>query len=185
MPFEAVQYFSANPPGFVWYASIRGIVKGIDRYRSGRGNMLIKLFGLFGMADTRGAEVDQGVLIRYFSEMVWFPTAYLGENVRFEPVDADSFRVVLSDESRTVSAIFEIEEDGSLKRFVADRYMDIEGTYHLRKGSIFVDNYQEVDGIRVPFKGRAVWHLDSRDFEYINIEITDIEFNKPSLYQKR
>jgi hypothetical protein len=62
MPFEAEQYFTIDPPGFVWRASIHtGLsidIVGRDKYENGKGNMLIKAASLFPIANSIGKEID-------------------------------------------------------------------------------------------------------------------------------
>jgi hypothetical protein len=59
--------------------------------------MLIKAASLFTVADARGKEMDQGEMMRYLSEMMWFPSAFLEDNISFEAADATSARVTLTD----------------------------------------------------------------------------------------
>ena len=139
--------------------------------------MTIRLLGLIPLADVRGPEVDQGELLRYFGEMFWFPTALLGEAVRWEPIDANRARGTFEDEGLTVSALFEFGEDGSLRRVSAKRYREVEGEYRLEDWSGDAGDYRPVDGILVPFQVRATWHLASGDLEYVRLELTDLEFD--------
>jgi len=50
-------------------------------YRDGKGNMQIKLGTIFPIANATGEEMDQGSMMRYLNEMMWFPTAFLRENI--------------------------------------------------------------------------------------------------------
>ena len=62
--------------------------------------MQIKLGALVDLINARGETLDQGALMRYLSEMVWFPAAFLGPNVSFEPIDDHAARVTLTDRGR-------------------------------------------------------------------------------------
>ncbi len=66
-------------------------------YAGGEGRMLIKAGSLFTVVDDRGPERDQGSMMRYLSEMIWFPTAFLEDNVSIESINDDSARVTLTD----------------------------------------------------------------------------------------
>jgi len=91
IPLDAEQYYSVQPPGFVWAGTMHAgpfpLARGRDMYRNGSGNMLIKAGSLFTVVDGEGEEMDQGAMMRYLSEMIWFPAAFLGDNISFEPVD--------------------------------------------------------------------------------------------------
>lgn len=79
MPVVAEQYFTTQPPAFLWYATMRPFplvwISGIDRFSDGHGSMRIKLLSFIPLGDARGSEIDQGELQRYLLEMGWFPTA--------------------------------------------------------------------------------------------------------------
>ncbi|HEX8039943.1 MAG TPA: DUF6544 family protein, partial [Chryseosolibacter sp.] len=79
MPFQAREYFSINPPSFVWTAKANAAplipIAGRDKYEDGKGNMLIKPLFLFTAADRSGDEIDESTLLRYMAEIAWFPHA--------------------------------------------------------------------------------------------------------------
>jgi hypothetical protein len=87
--------------GFIWYGTLHigpiPIVQAPDIYRTGEGHMLIKAASLVTVADATGREIDHGEMVRYLSEMMWFPSAFLEDNVSFEADDARSARVILTD----------------------------------------------------------------------------------------
>jgi hypothetical protein len=74
IPLRAQEWFSAQPPGFVWDATMRvaGIPVGRarDMYQGGQGRMLIKAASLVTVADAGGEEMDQGSMMRYLSELM-------------------------------------------------------------------------------------------------------------------
>ena len=147
----------------------------------GRGNMLIKLLGLFTVGDESGPEMDQGTLVRYLSEIIWFPSAALCDYIHWGPIDINSAKATIEYQGVCGSAVFHFNEKGEITNVVADRYMDDDGEYVLREWSTPILEYMEVDGVRVPSKGGAVWHLSSGDFQYIDLEVTHLEYNNLSL----
>jgi len=81
-PFQSMQYFSANPPAFVWDATIQMVplmdVRVRDSYLSGMGSMQARTFAVIPVIDERGkVELNAGALQRYLAETVWFPVALL------------------------------------------------------------------------------------------------------------
>lgn len=185
MPLKVEQYYTIDPPAFVWYGSIEPFplisVKARDMFHSGKGNMLIKFLGLITIGDDAGPEIDEGTLVRYLSELIWFPSAALCDYVRWEPIDIDSAKASIEYRGVNGSAVFHFNEIGEITNVVADRYMSDSGEHILRKWSTPIHEYMEVNGVRVPSKGGAVWHLSSGDFKYIELEVTHIEYNSPSL----
>lgn len=186
LALKAVQYYTTDPPAFLWRGSVKPIpllwVTARDRYRGGRGNMAIRLLGLFKIADARTPELDQGELVRFLSEGIWFPTVYLEDYIQWEAIDSVSARATMSYGEVSASAVLHIDELGQLTNFVAERYWEKDGEYRLETWSTPIGEYGELNGLMLPVSGDAVWHLESGDFPYIQVEITDIEYGVPSPY---
>lgn len=98
--------------------------------------MLIKFMSLITVADAKGPKIDQGTLVRYLAEMVWFPTAALNDYVEWEEIDANSARVTMSYNGVTVSGTFTFNDKGEVLNFTTERYKETEGEYTLETWSI-------------------------------------------------
>ena len=188
MPAEAEQYFTVDEPGFIWKAKIKAApllyLVGRDKYSEGKGNMLIKILSLVTVVDARGKEMDQGTMLRYLSETVWFPTAALSCYIKWEEIDSNSAKATMSYGDATASGVFIFNDKGDVVNFVTERYMEANGQYVLVTWSTPAKDYKEFNGIRIPNKGEAVWKLKTGDFSYYQVEITEIEYNKPVVYQR-
>jgi hypothetical protein len=139
--------------------------------------MLVRAGSLFTVVDGEGEEMDQGAMMRYLSEMIWFPTAFLGDNISFQPMDDKSAQVTLADHGRSVTGTMYFDEEGRLTDFVAKRYRTVEGGYDLETWSTPVIEYGELAGLKLPIRGKAVWKLPDGDLEYIDISVTELEYN--------
>jgi hypothetical protein len=181
IPLDAEEHYTVQPPGFVWDATIHKgpllIARGRDMYANGEGRMLIKAGSLFTLVDDKGPEMDQGSMMRYLSEMIWFPTAFLDDNISFETSDDESARVTLTDGGRSISATMYFDEEGKVTDFVAKRYRTVEGGYDLETWSAPVYEYGELAGLKLPLRGGAVWKLPEGDLKYADITITHLEYN--------
>ncbi len=186
MPFEAEQYYTTDSPAFSWYTTMKPApffsITGRDKYWQGRGNMLIKLLSVFPVVDATGDELDQGTLVRYLNEMMWFPSAARSEYIRWEAIDDTSAKATMEYKGVSGSAVFCFNQKGEITNMVADRYRDADGRFELTPWSTPIEGYREFNGIRIPYKGDGVWKLDSGDFSYIRLEVTDVEYNIPELY---
>ena len=180
VPLEAEEHYTVQPPGFVWDATIhRGplpIARGRDMYAGGEGRMLVKAGSLFPVVDDKGPEMDQGSMMRYLSEMIWFPTAFLEDNISFEPIDDNSARVTLIDLGKSVTATMYFDEEGRFTDFVAKRYRTVEGGYDLETWSAPVYEYGELAGLKLPLRGGAVWKLPEGDLKYADVTITELDY---------
>jgi hypothetical protein len=186
MEFNAEQYYTPDPPSFVWIADMKAFpilhVKGRDLYSEGQGNMLIKIPPFITIADARGKEITQGTLLRYLNEIMWFPAAYVNEYIQWKAIDDYRAEATMTYLGTTVSALLYFDNDGRLMNFEADRYYTEKGMYSLQKWTTPIKEYGSIKGMYLPIKGEGVWKLPSGDFPYIRLEITDIEYNNPSLY---
>jgi hypothetical protein len=188
MPFEAEEYYTVNEPAFIWQAKMKMApffyATGRDRYYEGRGNMIIKLASIVTVADGKGDEIDQGTLLRFLNEMMWFPSAALSYYINWEGIDKNSARATMSCGDITASAIFVFDEKGALVTMTADRYCDIgDGKFRMEKWATPIEAYGRVNKILLPYKGTGMWQFKNGDFEYIKLEVTDIEYNNPLLYE--
>lgn len=182
----AVEYFSVNPPAFVWMGQIAAgpisIVAARDSYQEKHGRMFIKMLGVKTIGDVRGEEMDYSSLVRYLNEMMWFPTAYLNDNIHWDAVDNNSARVTVTDGAKSASAILYFDEKGTLTNFVGERYHEVNGVYVKDTWETPMTEYGEFNGLKLPVKGYATWKTKSGDFSYINLEITDLEYNIAETY---
>jgi hypothetical protein len=181
MSFSADEFYTINPPGFRWDARIKmmglPLLRVIDKYESGKGSMAGKLAGLISIFDVQGEELNQASMLRYINEMIWFPTAFLGDNVTWESMDNQTARVRFTDHGAEVAAIMYFDDQGRLTNFTADRYREIDGTFSLDLWSTPISTYGARAGLQLPVAGSAVWHLPEGDLSYIELEITEIVYN--------
>ena len=185
MPMRAVEYYSADPPAFLWHGKIKMLpflsIQARDHFDAGTGHMLIKLAPLT-LGDASGPELDQGALVRYFNEMMWFPTAFLSKSIQWEAVDAHSVKGTIRIGEVSASAVLHVTESGRLANFVAERYMSAGDSFSLETWSTPIDDHAEMEGLRLPVSGEGVWHLDAGDFSYIRLRITELEYDTPLPY---
>jgi hypothetical protein len=184
MHAEARQYFSVDVPGFVWTVSVtmKGVpVVGRDTYENGQGQMLIKAGGLIPVADGSGPEIDQGTLLRFLGEIIWFPSAALAPYIRWEPIDATSARATMSHGRVTASGVFTFDQQGRAVKMTATRYKDDGKWVTLERWEVPATAWGRLGGVLMPIRGTAIWKLDRGDFEYYRWEITEVDYNRAAL----
>ena len=178
---SAVEYFSINPPAFVWMGKMGAgpfsIISARDSYLDDHGCMYIKMLGIKTIGNVQGEEIDYSSLVRYLNEMMWFPTAFLNDNIHWEAINENSARVTIVNGNDSASAILHFDDQGAITNFVGDRYHEVNGTYVKDTWETPMTDYGEFNGLRLPVKGEAVWKMSSGDFSYIKLEITDLEYN--------
>lgn len=182
MPVTAEQLFTTDPPGFVWNARFKiaslPLMSARDSYKDGHGHMFGKMLGLFTIFDAHGPQIDQGTLLRYLGEMIWFPTAFLGENITWQSVDENTAQVTLRDGSQTVSARMSFDDLGRPVSFNAQRYRELNGAYELHAWSVPMTDFAERCGLTIPVHGMVTWNLPAGDLPYYEWNITEVEYNR-------
>lgn len=182
LPLVAEQYYTVQPPAFLWHGVIQQnpllSISASDRFSDGHGSLRVKLLSFITLVDARGPEADQGELLRYLSEIVWFPTAWLADSIEWQAIDAHSARATIRQRGVTASAVLFFNEKDQLTRMTAQRYRLVNGKSVLEQWETLGGEYQEVNGVYIPVKAEAVWKLRSGDFSYFRGEITEIAYNE-------
>lgn len=182
MPLEAEQSFTVNPPSFTWRARMRfapfAWVAATDQLADGHGSMNIKLLSAIPLGNARGPEMDQGSLVRYLGEMIWFPTAWLSDYIEWQAIDASSVRATIHSAGISASAVMSVNEQGQPVQLSADRHMEDHGNYRLTPWSARCSEFREADGMYLPTHFDVTWRLPAGDFTYLRADISEIEYDR-------
>jgi hypothetical protein len=147
MRFSAEQSYTTKPAGYRWNATFKmagiPLLKAEDKYEEGHGRMYGKLAGLKTIFDEEGEQIDQASMLRYLNEMMWFPTAFLQDNVSWEELDDKNAKVKFSDAGREGEAQMHFDPEGRLRNFTAMRYRENSGEYSLDRWSTPITAYGE------------------------------------------
>ncbi len=184
---HAVQYITIDPPAFIWSVGMQMMplldIAGRDKFIDGKGEMLIKIMSLIPVVHSSGNDkIDTGALQRFLGEMVLFPSAALSPYITWEEIDENSARATMAYRGTTGSGIFYFDEQGNFIRFSALRYMGGDDDATRKEWIITVNESRVKNGIHIPVKMAATWKLDTGDWTWLKIEITDIEYNTSDKY---
>lgn len=186
MPATATQYFTVAEPAFIWTVDVTmaGMLPlaGRDRYVVGHGNMLIKALSLVPVVNAADDKIDQGSLLRYLGEIVWFPSAALAPYITWAPVDSTTARATLTHGGHSVSGDFRFDQDGRFLSMSARRFMGSGNEATMEDWFIPAREWKEFDGVMVPSRGDVIWKLATGDFNYYSWEITTVEVNVPEAF---
>jgi hypothetical protein len=181
--FDALQYATASPPGFVWDARIRMAplldIRVRDVYRQGAGGMLGSLGSIFTVLDTETSpELSSGALQRFLAESVWLPTALLpGRGVRWTALDDSSATATLRDHDVEVSLEFRFNAAGDvIGVYTPARYREQDGEF---VPTPWVGTFAAHDtrgGMRVPLTGEVAWVMPEGEQPYWRGRIDRIDY---------
>lgn len=184
MTVTAEQSFSTPVPGFVWTAVVKPFpllhLTGKDSYMNGKGHMLINLLSVIPVINAKGAQIDQGCLVRYLAEIVWFPFAAVNDYIKWEDVDPLTARATITYGGISASALFRFNGEGDFISVEAKRYYSGKGRPTLENWLVETapGAYREFDGIRVPDRLRVTWLLQSERFTWFLLKVTDIKYHE-------
>ena len=143
----------------------------------------MKLLSLWNMADVSGnEEIDSGSLVRWLAEICWSPAMALTPAIKWQAIDTVTAQAIVTAGNTRVSGIFYFNTNGDVIRFTARRYKSGKGSSSLETWQVDMLAYKTFHGIRIPDRCRVTWKLNNGDFTWLELEITDIDYNDPELY---
>ena len=178
-PLTATQQVTVDPPGFVWDATIDLLpfvpTRVVDAYAHGEGILRAKVLSTIPVANAGPDErMNEGELVRYLAEAVWYPTALLpGEGVEWEPVDDRTARATLEHGGNTASVEFHFDGRDLISRVTTERYRQEDGSYAPWTG--YFRAYEDRNGMYVPTDAEVEWNLPDGDLPYWAASVVRIE----------
>lgn len=191
LKFQAKQYFNALAPGFIWQAQVQmfpGVsLLGRDQWFQNHGQMLISAWGLIPVVNARGAEIDQGTLLRYLGEMLWFPSSALRPSVQWRELSANSAEATLTVGAQTVKAVMHFGPKGDFESMLALRYYARKTGATLEKWQITANPHslKTFSGIHIPSRYTVSWLLKEGDFDWLELDIGDLAYNSARPFSGR
>lgn len=176
----ATQYVTTQPPGFVWDATIEVLpllpARVIDLYKQGDGILRARLLGIVPVASVGpNPEMNEGELVRYLAEAVWFPTALLpSQGVEWEPIDNRSARATLEHADVTASVIFHFDDEHRITRATTERYRQEDDTYASWTG--YFREYEERHEVHIPTEAEVEWNLSEGDLPYWRASVEHVRY---------
>lgn len=179
-PFTATQLVITQRLSFDWDARIQ-MAPGLnafvhDTYLLGEGSLHASLLGLFTVAKMDSTpESNQGELLRFFAEALWYPTALLpSQGVRWEAINDTSAHATLTDGATTVSAVFQFNAEGTIDTFRTEaRYRD--KLTAMPWGGRFWE-YSVRNEMLIPLEGEVGWEYPEGTRLYFQGRITEINY---------
>jgi hypothetical protein len=121
--------------------------------------------------------MNEGELLRYLAEAVWFPTALLpSAGVEWEAIDDRAARATLEDEANTASLVFHFDAEGLVERVTGERYRQEDDAVAPWIGTF--DAYEWRDGFRIPTRASVAWELSDGPLPYWRAQIESVEYGR-------
>ena len=173
------QYFTTSKPGFIWKGSTR-LFAARDMYIEDKGKLIVSLFSLFKITGGEGKKYDQGELLRWLAESVWFPTNLLPhKHLQWLPIDNHEAQLNFQYKGFSLSYEVSFNEAGEITEMRTKRYMGDEG---LETWIGKVTGYKQINGMSIPTTIEAIYRLRAGDYPYARFTITKIEYDIPQRF---
>lgn len=172
---EGEQYFTTDTPGFIWKGTT-SMFTARDMYIGGAGRLVVSLFSIFNVVDGKGEKFNQGQILRWLGESVWFPTNFLpGKNLKWTAIDNASAKLIFEYAGLAVSYIVSFNDIGEITQLETKRYMGNKG---LETWIGKLSDYKEMNSVVIPTNIEGIWRLPEGDYSYAKFIIKTIEYNK-------
>jgi hypothetical protein len=186
-PLEAEQRCTTSEPGLIWQGRMKAspLVWSSSRNInfSKAGGMLSKAAAVVPASRTQTGETERSLLARYLCEAVWYPTVLLaGGMVEWAPIDERSAEAAIRSGGLEARAVFHFNDIGQVVRVeTLDRSRESGGGYCATKWTGEMKDYIEIDGVRIPSRTSAVWHLAAGDLHYLDLQVVGVDY-QPQAY---
>lgn len=182
-PIKTYQYNFFKEPARIYYLEMKmfGIpVRGLHSYSDAAATMLIKLAGLFTVAEGKGQVMNKAETVTVFNDMcLMAPASLIDERIQWEEIDKNIVKGTFTNKENTISAKVTFNDQGQLVNFVSnDRFYSPTGsTYEKTAWSTPISEYKEFNGMKLPSYGEAIWHFPEGDYTYAKLRIEEVEYN--------
>jgi hypothetical protein len=176
---EGEEYFTTEKPGYIWRGRT-ALFTARDSYIAGKGRLIVTILSLIKVVDGKGPQYDQGELLRWLAESVWFPTNLLpSKNLQWIPVDSLSARLTFDYNGLSVFFIVRFDDTGTIIEMETKRYMDEKSleTWICKMGK-----YEDRNAIIIPTEAEVFWRLEKGNFSYAKFKINKIDYNISQKY---
>lgn len=186
LPIRGAEYFLCSRPAFIWTATVKqnalAWFRARDKYARQRGQMLVRLRGALPLIDAAGPDMDRSSLIRYLSEMPWFPTAFLTvPGLTWKEIDPHTVEATLRDDPHTVTGRFTVDDSGAITAFATEeRTREVNGAQVRTAWKGLYADYRAADGVVIPHRAEVLWELPEEDFSYARFAIEEIQYDIPA-----
>lgn len=179
MPFRAEQHYALSRTAFVWRARVR-LARGLavivlDALNGGEGVLSARLLGAVPLAKAVGAPVAQGQLLRYLSEIVWFPAALaVNTDITWTQQDDRHVHARIRAGGVRAEATFTFDEAGDIVAVRAEERPRAEAGNTPTPWAGTFSDYRALGGVRVPTRALVWWELPGGLFEYWRGSVTAV-----------
>lgn len=179
MGAASVQYNFLGRPArlFLMRARMFGLpVRALHIYRHEQATFQVRVASLVNITHQQGEQISAAETVTVLNDLcVMAPGALVDPRLSWRPIDDRQAAVTFTNGPHSVTATLIFNEDDELVDFVSDDRPDSStGTFIPRRWNTPISHYQEVNGLRLPTRGSAVYASPDGPFTYGAFEFRSI-----------
>ncbi len=109
--------------------------------------------------------------------MIWYPSAALQEYITWEEINDYSARATMTWQGVSADMVFYFNEQGDMISNLGSRYQEVNGHFELHDWGGTARAYKDFSDIRLQNKADVIWKYETGDFNWLQIEVTEVKFN--------
>ncbi len=184
MVSTSVQYNFFGQPArlFLMQASMFGLpVRVLHLYRREAATFQVRVLDLKTVVDQAGPGISAAESVTVLNDWCFMaPGALVDERLTWQPIDDHSSLVTFTNGPYRVSATLIFNERDELVDFWSDDRPDSSsGTFVPCRWNTPIGAYRDVDGMRLPTSGGAVWNRAEGPFMYGEFRLRSLRYDVP------
>jgi hypothetical protein len=152
-------------------SSLFGIpFQGLDSFIDGKGGMKGVIAKNITIFDQHGEAMNNSAFVTWLSEIIFMPSQLLNGEVEIKEIDKNTACVTTTYYGITISGNYRFLDNGELVEFTTDDRSMIynDGRIENKKWSALYEEYLDKDGLRLPNRLKAEWHLENENLVYFD-----------------
>ena len=145
----------------------------IDAYENGHGRLTVKK-GPFKLKELTGPELDPGELQRYLAYQLLSAMIENNPTLQFAAVGQDTLRISDKSDPTGASVDLEVDNTGRIVLTRAVRPMTMGSKIVMTPWSATTKEFQECEGLRIPYSMEAAWAPPEGTFTYVRIALRSV-----------
>jgi hypothetical protein len=166
---EQVNFLGRPVRLFLMTSRMLGLpVKVLHAYEAEAATMRVRVASLLDVVHLDGEPLSRGETVTLLNDLCLFaPGGLTDPRLAWTPIDDRTAGVAFANGRHRVTATLHFDAAGDLCDFTSeDRPALVEGKLLPYRWSTPIEGWREVDGRRVPVRGRAVYRYPEGDFTY-------------------
>lgn len=172
-------YATTQKPGFIW-KGVTAMFTAQDMYVAAKGRLTVSLLSLATVVNETGEKYNQGELLRWLGESVFYPTNLLPDDrLKWSAINDTTSKLTYNYNGLSLFFNITFNHFREIIEMETKRYMN---KTDLETWIIKVSNYKEMNNMIIPTAFEVIWRLKKGDFSYAKFYITKLEYNNPNQF---